>query len=165
MGSGFYSSSIMGMLTFFGVPIPHGLGAILADMRRLRQRIDEIADLYEDAMTGLISYPVARLLCLDMQGATGKIVVDSWNRTRNLVVGMEHDAGRLNEKILGDSILRSCYDVLHRRLIESGVLSECYQEAADLWSSIAGRIEGELGGQFSSALLPVIDLKRCLLER
>jgi hypothetical protein len=60
LGSGFYSSSILGLYEFVGRPVTHELRALLKDLRRVRQRVDELADLHEDTVTGMITYPVAR---------------------------------------------------------------------------------------------------------
>jgi hypothetical protein len=166
LGSGFYASSILGLLAYVGVGTPEHLPAVLVKMRRLRQRVDELADLFEDIASGLVSYPVAKALAdPSMRDDVSRLIQRMWWRSGRLVRA-DRDVGRVNRVIANDRHLRSTYMELLSLMVSGGILDECYQESHDLWWEIALALSSDLiGARLSDILMAIADLKRALLER
>ncbi|MFG3420584.1 hypothetical protein [Micromonospora sp. NPDC048063] len=165
LGSGFYTSGLLGLLAYVAQPVPEGLAEVLRKMRRLRQRVDELADLFEDTATGLVSYPVARGLAdlavsLDLRMLVGQL----WRRARHVIDGRGRDAAELNRALVGDPELIEVHRAVLETLVSSGIMRECRQEADALWSEIALDLAA-MDPRFGEPLTAVIDLKRALLDR
>ncbi len=166
LGSGFYASSITGVYAFFDLYPPSALIDIITDMRRLRQRVDEISDIFEDTATGLISYPVARLLSESTHHSPATEAIRAvWNRSRELLATTGPDAGRMNAMLRGDVMLGEAQSKVMDLLVASGVMASCYGEAAELWKVIRDKIRKFLDIPTGEVLGIVIDLKRAFLER
>lgn len=166
LGSGFYSSSIMGGLAYAGFEIDDALRELLVDLRRLRQRVDELADLFEDAATGLISYPVALALESPAYGhAITTAVQRLWSNVKALLsVADRDDAARTSSMVTEDAAVRREFAVLLANIVESGAIRRCYDEAHRLWISITERLAvREM--PIRDPLRIVVDLKRAFLER
>jgi len=166
LGSGFYSSSIRGLYAYFRIEIPDSLNSILPDMRRLRQRVDELCDLFEDTATGLINYPVALLLSVgDYRARATELIMAMWDQCRRITGSRASDAGRTSLALLADPALQHMHSALLQMLEESGALSKCYAEASDLWMDIRGRTSRTMPESIADVIRVVVDLKRALLER
>lgn len=166
LGSGFYASSIRGLYAYFGIEIPDSLAEILPDMRRLRQRVDELSDIFEDTATGLISYPVALLLDNDgYRDRATELVSALWARSAQIIGAGIGDAGKASFALIADEELQREHAVLRQLLEESGTLTRCYAEASELWLAIRAKASRTLPGPVSDIIRVVVDLKRALLER
>ncbi|MFI7551386.1 hypothetical protein ACIBQ2_16700 [Micromonospora sediminimaris] len=165
LGSGFYSSGLLGLLAFLGEPVPDGLTERLRDMRRLRQRVDELADLFEDTVTGLVSYPIAKGLAEPMLKAHLRPLISRlWTRAQQVIDSHGRDAGVLNRALAGDPELNETHSAMLEMLVSGGIMRECYREADALWREIALGLD-VLDPRFGEPLMSIIDLKRALLDR
>jgi hypothetical protein len=166
LGSGFYSSSIRGLYAYFRIAIPDSLNSILLDMRRLRQRVDELCDLFEDTATGLINYPVALLLSVaDYRARAVGLITAMWDQCKQVIGPRASDAGGTSLALLADPALQHMHSALLQMLEESGALSKCYAEASDLWTDIRSRASCTMPEPIADVIRVVVDLKRALLER
>jgi hypothetical protein len=166
LGSGFYSSSIRGLYAYFRITVPDSLNSILQDMRRLRQRVDELCDLFEDTATGLINYPVALLLSVgDYRARAVGLITAMWDQCKRIIGSYASDAGRTSLTLLADPALQHMHSALLQMLEESGALSKCYAEASDLWTDIRSRAGRAMPEPIADIIRVVVDLKRALLER
>ncbi|MFC4108019.1 hypothetical protein [Micromonospora zhanjiangensis] len=165
LGSGFYSSGVLGLLAFIGARVPDGLVEVLRDMRRLRQRVDELTDLFEDTVTGLVSYPIAMGLGRPGIAADLRKLIDRlWGRSQQIIGSGERDAGRLNLELTRDPELIETYESVLDVLLAGGIMRECHREADVLWERIASNL-AEMDACFGVPLTAIIDLKRALLDR
>lgn len=165
LGSGFYSSGILGLHAFAGLDAPPGLAEILTAMGTLRQRVDELADIHEDTVTGLVTYPVAALLLTPAAASARPLIEAAWERCRRLTAAERDDAGSAGRAVREDRKLRAVTAELLELLADSGVLETCYAEADELWRYLSTRIPEDLGEVGDRALGPILDLKRAFLER
>lgn len=166
LGSGFYASSIRGMYAYFGMAMPDEFTDILPDMRRLRQRVDELCDLFEDTATGLICYPVALLLDTDgYRDRATELVTGIWARSMQVVGPCVNDAGKASLALISDAELQYRHALLLQLLEESGALAQCYAEASELWLALRNQAARALPEPVSDIIRVVVDLKRALLER
>jgi hypothetical protein len=166
LGSGFYASSIRGLYAFFRIAIPDSLDSMLPDMRRLRQRVDELCDLFEDTATGLISYPLALLLNDSRyRSRATRLITAMWERSKAIIGAHVRDAGKASLALRADTELQRAHDALLKMLEQSGVLSRCYAEASALWQKIRDHASLTLPEPLADIILVVVDLKRALLER
>jgi hypothetical protein len=165
LGSGFYSSGILGLHAFADLPAPPALAGILRDMGILRQRVDELADLHEDTVTGMVTYPVAALLLTPAAARARPLIEAAWDRCRRLTAAERDDAGSGTRAVREDRKLRAATGELTRLLAESGVLDACYAEADELWRNLSDRVRADLGPAGATVLIPVLDMKRAFLER
>lgn len=166
LGSGFYASSINGLYAYFRLDIPDPLAEILPDMRRLRQRVDELCDIFEDTATGLITYPIA--LLLDTEGYRDRataLIAALWTRAGQIIRIGADDAGKTSLMLVADAELQYKHAVLLQMLEESGALAQCYTEASELWLTIRTKASLALPDPVSDIIRVVVDLKRALLER
>lgn len=165
LGSGFYSSSVLGLYAYAGVAVPDDLPGILEDLRRVRQRVDELADLHEDTVTGMVTYPVALLLAGPRGGEAREVIGASWARCRALTETSRDDALRGTRLVREDPALRAA----SARLVElgwrAGALETCRREADELCLELAQRIGKCLDPPAARLLRVVLDLKRALLQR
>ncbi|MCX5066422.1 hypothetical protein OOJ91_11095 [Micromonospora lupini] len=165
LGSGFYSSGILGLLAYAEQRPPDGLADVLTKMRRLRQRVDELADLFEDTVTGLVSYPIARGLAEPaIEAGLRTLVGRLWARAQTIIGGRTSDAGLLNRALTGDPELMEVHEVLLETLVSGGIMRECYREADTLWNEIVFDLKS-MDERFGEPLTAIIDLKRALLDR
>jgi hypothetical protein len=165
LGSGFYSSGVLGLHAFAGLDVPPALAEILAGMGTLRQRVDELADIHEDTVTGMVTYPVAALLLTPAAAKARPLIEAAWERCRRLTGAERDDAGSAARAVREDRKLRAATADLLDLLADSGVLEACYAEADELWQYLSARIPDDLGDVGGRALFPVLDLKRAFLER
>lgn len=166
LGSGFYASSIRGLYAYFGIEIPDPLAGLMPGMRRLRQRVDELCDLFEDTSTGLISYPVALLLnTARYRDRATELVTALWERSKQVIGSGAGDAGKASLALVADAELQREHAILLRLLEESGVLARCYAEASSLWRDMRATASRTLPEPVSDIIRVVVDLKRALLER
>ncbi|PZG16112.1 hypothetical protein C1I95_18310 [Micromonospora craterilacus] len=165
LGSGFYSSVLLGLLAYIEEPVPDGLADILRDMRRLRQRVDELADLFEDTVTGLVSYPVAKGLAEpELKVDLRRLIRKLWTRSQQVIDSRGRDAGVLNRALAGDPELVQTHGAVLEMLVSSGIMRECYRETDALWHELALNLQA-LDPRFGEPLTTIIDLKRALLDR
>ncbi|MFY1576403.1 hypothetical protein ACN26Z_16090 [Verrucosispora sp. WMMD703] len=165
LGSGFYSSGLLGLLAYLGKTVPDGLADELRDMRRLRQRVDELADLFEDTVTGLVSYPVAKGLAEPTLNAHLRHSISKlWTRAQQVIGSHGRHAGVLNRALADDPELNETHSAILEMLVSGGIMRECYREADTLWREIALGLDA-LDPRFGEPLLAIIDLKRALLDR
>ncbi|MEV4711805.1 hypothetical protein [Micromonospora sp. NPDC049374] len=165
LGSGFYSSGLLGLLAYLGKTVPDGLADGVRDMRRLRQRVDELADLFEDTVTGLVSYPVAKGLAEPTLNAHLRHSISKlWTRAQQVIGSHGRHAGVLNRALADDPELNETHSAILEMLVSGGIMRECYREADALWREIALGL-GALDPRFGEPLLAIIDLKRALLDR
>jgi hypothetical protein len=166
LGSGFYASSIRGLYAYFATALPARLADIISEMRRLRQRVDELSDLFEDTVTGLITYPVARLLALPrFHDEAGNLLRCMWSRSKEVIGATGSHAGSASSALLQDPCLQEQHAVLVEMLEGSGVLAVCYAEASTVWSTARRLAEQYLSPVVADIVVVVLDLKRALLER
>ena len=166
LGSGFYSSSIRGLYAYFRLSPPPKMAEILLDMRRLRQRVDELSDIYEDTVTGLLTYPVARLLSMPAHHSHAvSLITHIWHRSRYLIASAGNDVGRSNSILMMDSVLVHMQADLTELLLASGVMVNCYREAEALWQNIRTGIRVHLDQAIAEVLRIVVDLKMAFLQR
>lgn len=165
LGSGFYSSSILGLYQFVDQPIPEQLPDLLKDLRRVRQRIDELADLHEDTVTGMVTYPVALLLAGPYGDEARKIIRAAWRRCRFLVEGRRDDALQATWTVREDERLRELSAELITLADGTGVLELCRDEADELCARVAEQIHRTFDSPAQAVMTTVLDLKRALLDR
>ena len=165
LGSGFYSSSVLGLYAFAGLPVPGALPSILADLRRVRQRVDELADLHEDTVTGMVTYPLALLLLTCAAPRARAVILRAWQRCRELVEHGRDNALTGARAIREDPRLRAASDELLDLLDATGVFETCYRQADTLCADLAERIDAQLDQPAGQRLNAVLDLKRALLDR
>lgn len=116
-------------------------------------------------MTGLITYPIARLLALpEHQEDAGRLLRGIWNRSREVIRDVSH-AGYAAYSLHGDHRLRQDHGNLMAMLDSSGVLAACYVEAAGVWSAIRQQARECLPPPVADIVRVIVDLKRALLER
>lgn len=167
LGSGFYSSSIGGLNAFFCEDTSPATSALLANMRRLRQRIDEISDLYEDLMTGLLTYPVVLGL---MSHTDGRPPLDfyiraAWNKSLDIVRAYTGNARSTIQHVIGDQDLQESFSEIFETLVEVGALDQVYIEALNLCERIEDEVRATVPDREQEVYLLVLDLKRAYLER
>jgi hypothetical protein len=166
LGSGFYASSVMGLYAYFALEPPARFTEVICEMRKLRQRTDELADLYEDTATGLITYPVALLLTLPRYNDdAASLLRSAWKRSKEVIGGHSGHAGHASSALLGDRIIQEHHATLLEMLEKSNVLAVCYAEASELWSAARRLAIQQLPPRIADVVLVVLDLKRALLER
>ncbi|MCH6159956.1 hypothetical protein [Streptomyces marispadix] len=169
LGSGFYSSSVLGLNAYFDLPQPSNLPDILRDMRRLRQRVDELSDelsdLFEDTVTGLLTYPVAKLLISpEYHESAAKTILAIWEESEKIVAQHRGRPDHANKAMRTSGHLSKSFRDLMDLSIDAGVLEECRIEAHKLWCRIRGELQG-LDSAIADPLAIVVDLKRAFLER
>lgn len=166
LGSGFYSSSIRGLYAYFRLSPPAEMGEILLDMRRLRQRVDELSDIHEDTTTGLLNYPVTRLLSMPAHHPYAvNLITNIWRRSQYLIESAGNDASRTNSIVMADPALVRMQADLTELLLTSGVMANCYREAKALWQNVRARIRAFLDHAIAEVLCIVVDLKMAFLQR
>jgi hypothetical protein len=166
LGSGFYASSILGLYAYFAVPPPARLAGIITEMRKLRQRTDELSDLFEDSVTGLITYPVARLLALPrFHDDAASLLRSMWSRSKEIIRVSGSHAGQTSSSLLSDPGLQERHAGLMEMLENSDVLAACYAEASRVWYATRRQAAGCLPAPVADIVQVVLDLKRALLER
>lgn len=165
LGSGFYSSSILGLYQFVDQPIPGQLPGLLRDLRRVRQRVDELADVHEDTVTGMVTYPVAQLLAGPYGDEARKIIRAAWRRCRFLVEGRRDDALQGTRSVREDERLRELSAELITLADGTGVLELCRVEADELCARVAEQIHRTFDSSARAVMTTVLDLKRALLDR
>lgn len=165
LGSGFYSSSILGWYQFVDLPVPDQLPELLLNLRRVRQRIDELADLHEDTVTGMVTYPVALLLAGPRGDEARMIIRAAWRRCRYLIENIRDDALRGTRSVHEDEQLRELSSELIKLAHSAGALERCRAEAEELCARVAGQIHRAFEPSARSVMITVLDLKRALLDR
>lgn len=166
LGSGFYSSSILGLMAYVGRNASEEQRRALRQMRRLRQRVDELSDLKEDCVTGLITYPVAVLLESEGSNRSRDLLKNIWDRSRQIVQsGDGRDPLELASRIESDLDLDNAFGLLMARLVQKGILEQCQREAELLWMHIRDDLPRAFDPGGAKVLSVIIDLKRAFLDR
>jgi hypothetical protein len=148
LASGYWELMVKGSFASHGVAAPPELISVLRSLRKLRQIVDEIADLDEDIRTGLITLPILYALRQDgARGQVGEAIRVLWRHQRN-----EPDAPD------GDLIAHV------RKLVEeAGGFEASHEEADSVWRDACKDCAESLGDRGSDYLV-LLDIKRAKLE-
>lgn len=165
LGSGFYSSSILGIYGFFDAGPPFVLPETLLNMRRLRQRVDELGDLYEDLMTGLVTYPVARALMEDRSGRLARLISEAWDVVRPRTQMYAGNASEAISLSLESTACRDVFAPIREELRTFGILEQCADEARNLAYGIIATVNGELRPEIAKVIGTLVCAKLALADR
>jgi hypothetical protein len=146
--SGYWELMAKGSFARHGAAAPPALISVLRRLRKLRQIVDEIADLEEDIRTGLVTIPVLYALRADKdRGQIGEAVRSLWRHQK-----AEPDAP-------DDDLVAHV-----RKLVEEARGFEASLEEADsVWRDACKDCAESFGDQGSDYLV-LLDIKRAKLE-
>jgi hypothetical protein len=165
LGSGFYESGIRSVFGFNGVECPKFFSILLPDMRRLRQRVDEIDDLFEDLFSGIVSYPLLLLLTTKSSDTAKVHILVSWDYVQNSISVLISDRSSIRKMISDDLYLQNKVFVIKELLLEEKIFQKVYLEAHCIWETCCKTVIESIGKQDGHDLLIILDQKRAFLER
>jgi hypothetical protein len=146
--SGYWELMVKGSFASHGVEAPPELVSILRRLRKLRQIVDEIADLDEDIRAGLVTTPVLYALCKDTgSGQVSEAIRSLWRRQRN-------EPGAPDDDLIAQI----------RKLVEElGGLEASHKEADFVWREACQDCVEAFGDRGSDYLV-LLDIKRAKLD-
>lgn len=167
LGSGFYLSTVESLNALFGQQTAPAFADVLGEMRILRQRVDELADLRQDIMTGLVTYPVALALWHSERagGGLADLVRSVWVECRLVA---ESYVGNARESIaigVDSARTQKLYAELGGELVASPAIATCVSEAETKAYRIVQAARRVLPAGEAECIEVIVNLKRAFLDR
>ncbi|MCL4873544.1 hypothetical protein KJ039_05640 [bacterium] len=167
LGSGFYEATIRSALKINGKKENPYLINWLRDFRKLRQMIDEIADIEEDIRVGRLTYPVLLGLEKPFVGKEiSSIVKNIWNLSRPIIKDNRASDMETILKLNTNEEIKKSVSILYDLLNDAHVWDELYEKTEELCLKLLNNIEyAFLESKNPTGLILILLLKRAFLER
>jgi hypothetical protein len=165
-GSGFYEATIRSGLAIIGVEEQPGMDVFLTNFRKLRQIVDEIADVPEDIRVGRLTFPVLIGLTNDkFSHAIISTVRRIWEISGEIVCLSSRNDMSTIATLKEDTRLKSLVSDLGLLLEQSNAWEEAYVFADNLFLEVVESMEKLFPPDNLGSLLEIALLKRAFLER
>lgn len=165
LGSGFYQVSLLVSLAIEGKKITKKTKDLTANMRRMRQFVDEIADWREDIRSGEITLPFLYLLTnKKYKRKAQKVIKNIWKRSQEIIACSSNQEKTIF-KLEKDKLLNFYLNECKHMLVDSGTFALLYTTGNNLWIQTLLEMNEVFKGKNYYDIALSINLKRAFLER
>lgn len=166
VGSGFYEVTIRAAMQIIEEDITNDQMVFMKDFRRLRQIVDEIADVVEDVRVGRVTLPfLLALLNPKYKKQVDNLIRDIWKTSNEVIDNYSHSKNRLISELSQDPKLKALTDTLYDKLIKSGVFDLTYNIAEQIFTNVVSGLKTHFPRHNMDGLVRIAYLKKAFLER